>query len=76
MWRRIGSAPHDSFLLLYAEEWKNLDFNPTGVREGFWDEFMESWFSVWWNDSIYGWDTDPNSHPTHWRRIPKPPIGG
>ncbi|MEW8051283.1 MAG: hypothetical protein AB2754_15945 [Candidatus Thiodiazotropha endolucinida] len=58
-------------VLLFAEEWKDPDFNPTGVREGFRNESDDGpIYSARWNDCHECWETVINHEATHW--MPRP----
>lgn len=58
-------------VLLFAEAWKDPDFNPQGVREGFRNESDDGpLYSAKWNDCHECWDTVVNYEATHW--LPRP----
>ena len=65
-------------VLLFAEAWKDDDFNPPGIREGFRNESDDGpIFSAYWNDCHECWETDVGYEATHWMpRPPAPPTGG
>lgn len=61
-------------VLLYAEVWKDPDFNPSGIREGFRNDDDEGpIYSARWNDCYECWETDVNREPTHWMPRPAAP---
>lgn len=67
----IASCPHDIPVLFYKKEWEDADFNPTGVREGFYNpnNLPEDYTSAIWDGCQ---DCYHNSYekPTHWIHIP------
>lgn len=72
MWfDNLDVAPKDgTSVLLYNEEWEDEDFNPTGVMDGYWDEFFDGYLHGTW--VVAGWNSCSDSYqsfsgvPTHW----------
>ena len=74
-WNSIDSLTMDDFVvLIFSEEWKDTDFNPEGIREGFRNETNDGPIvSAKWNGCYDCWDTEHDSKPTHWAPRPKGP---
>lgn len=54
-------------LMFYHPDWVCADFNPNGIREGFWNcnGTPEDWTSARWNNDQDCYMTD-HQKPTHW----------
>ena len=65
--------PQNEPLWLHSKEWIDEDFNPKGVREGFF--YPDGCFTAKWFDYQDCYVTDDNSKPTHWSPLPSPPTG-
>jgi hypothetical protein len=71
-------------VLLFNENWKNEDFNPKGIRIGFFDD-ISGWISAYWcnyHDDYHTRTSDEDNNqfedykagnqvPTHWMCIPE-----
>jgi len=71
-------------VLLFNKNWINEDYNPKGIRLGFWDDVSE-WISTYWcnyhdeyhtrlsseDDKHFEDFKGKNQIPTHWIEIPK-----
>ena len=69
-------------VLLYSEKWINEDYNPKGIRVGFWCDVQE-WVSAYWcnyhdeyhtrtsceDDEKFEDSKAENQIPTHWMNI-------
>ena len=66
----IETAPEDEDILLFSEDWQDTDFNPSGIRDGYWSEDV-GWVSAKWNECHDSWDS-VQCFPTHWAE--KKPI--
>jgi hypothetical protein len=80
-WCVIKGEPEDSYpCLLWHQDWIDPDFNPTGVRQGFWgphpdDPDQECWIVARWNPCHDVWETErAEPQPSHWRPMPAPPT--
>jgi len=70
-WNNIATAPADEPLWLWAPDWVDEDFNPSGVKDGFWSD-ADGWV-------VWGWDacndvftTIDGANPTKWAYKIKP----
>ena len=74
-WQPIETLKQDdSVVLVFSEDWKDPDFNPEGIREGFRNEDDKGPIvSAKWNGCHDCWDTEYDSKPTHWIRRPVGP---
>lgn len=50
---------------LWSSEWVDEDFNPEGIREGFYND-DENWTSCGWNACQDVYTTDETSVPERW----------
>lgn len=80
-WQFLTNKPDDKRVcLLWHAYWVDPDFNPTGVREGFWgphpdDPDQECWIVARWNPCHDVWETErADPQPTHRMPMPQPPI--
>lgn len=72
-WQPIETAPRTGEpVWLYNAEWKDADFNPTGVCDGYWDEYFDDMKRGTW--VVAGWVSCNNVYgsyaavPTHWAK--------
>lgn len=67
-WRPITTAPMDSTpVLLWAKEFMDEDFNPSGVIDGYWSGDVDcGWIGAVWNGCHDCWDTREWLEPSHW----------
>lgn len=75
-WRPItdkSNPPHGVPVLLWAEEWVDEDFNPTGVRVGHFTE-GDGYTSCGWDARQDVFTTEDESSPTLWVPLPQPPV--
>jgi len=64
-WKPISTAPKNTAVLLFSEDFIDEDFNPTGVVDGHWSDDTE--WTIWqWNGYQDCFDTINNVNPTHW----------
>lgn len=82
-WIKINNIPPEGEVLLYNEKWINEDWNPNGVRIGFYDD-VSGWVSAYWcnyhdeyhtrtsedDDKQFEDFKGKNQIPTHWLPIP------
>ena len=64
--------PLNTPVLGFAEEWKDEDFNPNGIRECFVNGGYE-WVSAYWFDHQDTYTNGEDCPPTEWMPLPGPP---
>jgi hypothetical protein len=67
IWLPISEAPKNDPLLLFATDFIDEDFNPSGIVDGFWND--ETGWTIWrWNGCHDCYDTIEGAEPTHFAR--------
>ena len=70
-WASVETVPEDSQLVdMFHEEWIDEDFNPEGIRQGFYIE-NDYWTSAEWNGDQGCWENSLDS-PQKWKPITPP----
>ena len=62
IWQSISKAPKDQPLWLYASDFVDEDFNPSGIVDGFWND--DNGWTIWkWNGCHDCYDTVEGAGP-------------
>lgn len=73
-WQLVSEVkPDPCFVVIgHSEEWKDPDYNPTGIRECF---ILDdgTWVSAGWNNVQDTYENGEYGDPTHWQPTPEPP---
>lgn len=70
----VKPAEDEGEVLLYNKKWVDEDFNPKGIRIGYYNA-CSGWTSAYWLDEYDDYSTAEsdidNFHaPTHWMKLP------
>lgn len=73
-WQPIKTIPENQEVLLYDPSWVCEDFNPKGIRIGFYGQGDGLYYTAEWVDhqDFYA-SVEIELPPTHWMPLPEPP---